>query len=266
MQERTYATPGAALDELVRIMDRLRDPGGCPWDREQTLDSLRPFLVEEAAEVLEAMDSGDLSHLAEELGDLLLQIVFQSRIGREKGVFSITDVIAGINRKMVSRHPHVFEDNPSMTAAEVQANWEVLKAAEKPGVRHGALGKLPPALAALQKAQKTGQRAARADFDWPDVAGVMAKVHEELGELEEEISTSPRAPERVEEEFGDLLFTLVNLARHLDIDSERSLSRAVGKFRQRFALLEEALAQRQKRLSDLSPAEKEAAWRRAKEK
>ncbi len=257
-------TAGEAFDELVRIMDKLRDPGGCPWDREQTHASLRKYLVEEAAEVLEALDKEDMPHLSEEMGDLLLQIVFHSRIAREDGHFDIVDVVGGINDKMTRRHPHVFGDVVYGDADEVLRNWEVLKAAEKPNAPKHPLGDLPPDLPALQRAQKTGGKAARHDFDWPDTAGVLDKVREELGELEQALAAETRDQNHVEEEFGDLLFTLVNLARHVDVDAERALSKGVQKFRRRFERLSEHLDARNLRLEDLTPEEKEAAWQTIK--
>jgi nucleoside triphosphate diphosphatase len=255
------STPAEAFSELLRIMDQLRDPGGCPWDREQTFASLRPYLVEEAAEALEALDAGDLPHFSEELGDLMLQIVFHARLGREAGAFDIVDVLQGISAKMIRRHPHVFAETQVADAAEVRLNWAALKAAESPGPKH-PLGRIPPALSALYKAQKTGDKAGAAHFDWPNAQAVLEKVREEVAELEAELEGGTR--EAVEDEFGDVLFSLTQLARHLHLDADRALDRAVEKFRTRFVALDALLAAEGRSLAEMDDAEKEAAWQAAK--
>lgn len=256
-------SPGEAFERLVTILDRLRDPGGCPWDREQTFDSLRPFLVEETAEALEALDARDFSHLAEELGDIALQIVFQARLAREIGAFDVVDVLARINEKMIRRHPHVFGSATASTAAEVLDRWDELKAAEGKSPP-GPLGKLPPDLSALVKAQKTGEKAAKLGFDWPDLAGVWAKAREEMAELEQAALGAEPGDTRMAEELGDLLFTLTNLARHLGIDADQALNRATQKFRRRFEVLVADMQQTGLALQELGAEEKEAAWQRAK--
>jgi MazG family protein len=230
---------GSTLVRLVGVMRRLLAPGGCPWDREQTFETLRKYVLEEACEVIDAIDSGNRDALREELGDLLLQVVFQAELLRAEGRFSIDDVIAGIVEKLVSRHPHVFGDVKADTADEVLTNWEKLKAKEKAG--RGILGGVPRSLPALVRVQRIGEKVSRVGFDWQDAAGSMAKVHEELGELEHAIA-SGTAKER-EEELGDLLFALVNLARHMDIDAEGALRGTIGKFVDRFAHVERRVAE-----------------------
>jgi MazG family protein len=249
--------PGEVFDQLVAIMDRLRE--GCPWDREQTFASLRPFLVEETAEALEALDNADWPHFCEELGDILLQVVFHARLGREAGGFDIVDVVNSINRKMVSRHPHVFGTSEAKTADEVLTQWEALKRAEKPQAEPHALRRLPPALPALQAAQKTSERAAKLGFEWPTEAELFAKLREELGELERAAT-----PETSDEELGDLLLAVVNLARRRNLDAEGALARATAKFRRRFEELTANLAQDGRTLEGLTDPEKRAAWARAK--
>ncbi len=261
-------SPGEAFARLVSIMDRLREPGGCPWDREQTFASLRRYLVEEAAEALEALDREDWPHFSEELGDLLLQIVFHGRMGAEAGLFDIVDIVEGISDKMTRRHPHVFGAGHAATAEEVHRNWERLKAAEKGGEQEEhPLGRLPPDLSSLQKAQKTGARAGATGFDWPDAAAVLRKVQEEMGELQAEMDAAPETPERrarMEEELGDVLFALGQLARHLDLDADRALNRGVLKFRDRYARMVRMLEGEGRSLEGMSDEQMEAAWQRAK--
>jgi tetrapyrrole methylase family protein/MazG family protein/ATP diphosphatase len=225
---------GTTLVRLVGVMRRLLAPNGCPWDREQTLESLRKYVLEEACEVIDAIDSKDRDGLREELGDLLLQVVFQAELLRTEGKFAIDDVIAGIVEKLVSRHPHVFGDVEANTADEVLTNWEKLKAKEKKG--RGILDGVPRSLPALVRAQRIGEKVSRVGFDWPDARGSITKVHEEIGELEIAMH-SGTAAER-EEELGDALFAMVNLARHLDVDAEGALRRTIDKFRERFAHVE----------------------------
>lgn len=251
-------SPGHVFEQLVAIMDRLRE--GCPWDREQTFASLRPYLVEETAEALEALDNADWPHFCEELGDILLQVVFHARMGREAGAFDVVDVVESINRKMTARHPHVFGASDASTAEEVLKQWEELKRAEKPHEESGhALKHLPPALPALQAAQKTSERAAKRGFEWPSDAELDAKVREELAELAAAVT-----PEASDEELGDLLFAVVNLARRRNLDAEGALARATAKFRRRFEVMSAALAREGQTLETLSDGEKRAAWDRAK--
>ncbi len=226
---------GATLVRLVGVMRRLLAPNGCPWDREQSLETLRKYVLEEACEVIDAIDSGDREALREELGDLLLQVVFQAELLRKEGRFAIDDVVSGIVEKLVSRHPHVFGDVKADTADEVLTNWEKIKAKEKQG--RGILGGVPRSLPALVRAQRIGEKVSRVGFDWKDDRGSMEKVREELGELERAIASGD--VDAKEDELGDTLFALVNLARHLDVDAEGALRRTIDKFTKRFAHVEE---------------------------
>src|SRR5580700_4319575 len=225
---------GATLTRLVAVMRRLLAPDGCPWDREQSFESLRKYVLEEACEVIDAIDSGDRAALREELGDLLLQVVFQAELGRGEGKFAIDDVVAGIVDKLVHRHPHVFGDLDAKDADAVLRNWEKLKAKEK-GER-GILGGVPRSMPALTRAQRIGEKVARVGFDWADARGSRAKVAEELEELDRAIASAVAAD--VEEEMGDVLFALVNLSRHLKVDAEGALRRTIDKFTTRFAHVE----------------------------
>jgi tetrapyrrole methylase family protein/MazG family protein/ATP diphosphatase len=225
---------GATIVRLVGVMRRLLAPDGCPWDREQSFETLRKYALEEACEVIDAIDSGDRAALREELGDLLLQVVFQSELARREGSFAIDDVVAGIIDKLVKRHPHVFGDLEARDADEVLSNWEKLKAQEK-GER-GILGGVPRSMPALTRAQRIGEKVSRVGFDWEDQRGSRAKVAEELGELDRAMDQgNARA---IEEEMGDVLFALVNLARHLGVDAEGALRRTIDKFSTRFAHVE----------------------------
>jgi len=226
---------GATLVRLVGVMRRLLAPNGCPWDREQSLETLRKYALEEACEVIDAIDSGNRDALREELGDLLLQVVFQAELLRKEGKYAIDDVIAGIVEKLVSRHPHVFGDVKADTADEVLTNWEKLKAKEKQG--RGILGGVPRSLPALVRAQRIGEKVSRVGFDWADSRGSFDKVHEEIGELERAIASGEANAK--EEELGDALFALVNLARHMEVDAEGALRRTIDKFMTRFSHVEE---------------------------
>lgn len=223
---------GQSYPELVRLMQRLLAPDGCPWDREQTLLSLRKYVLEEACEVIDAVDSGDPAQLVDELGDLALQVVFMGELGRQQGNFGPDDIVRAIIQKLVRRHPHVFGDVEVENSEEVLVNWAKIKAGEK---ERGVLTGVPRSLPALQRAQKIGDKVSRVGFDWPDGQGSREKVSEELAELDAAFGESQ---ERAEEEFGDLLFALVNLARHRGIDAELSLRRASDKFTERFAHVE----------------------------
>ena len=231
-----------AFAELLKIMDRLRDPGGCPWDREQTYATLRNYLLEECYEVVEALDAGDRDGLREELGDLLFQIVFLSRLAKEEGAFTAEDVAAGIAEKMVRRHPHVFGSDRADTSEEVLRNWEEIKRKEKGETSSGrsVLAGIPRGLPALLKAQRLGPKAARVGFDWHRDVDVLDKIDEEVGELRR--AAEARRPEDVREEFGDLLFSLVMLARRLEVDAEEALEKANRKFQARFHEVERRLA------------------------
>ena len=235
-----------AIDRLLEIMMRLRDPvAGCPWDLQQDFRSIAPHTLEEAYEVADAIERGDLLALRDELGDLLFQVAFHSQLASERGVFGFDDVVDAICDKLTRRHPHVFGGVPVADAAEQSRVWETLKAGERKalGQGNGALDGIPMALPALSRARKLGRRAADAGFDWPDASGPRAKIDEELAELDRVIDHDKNAG-RMEAELGDLLFSVVNLARHLDIDPERALRRANERFERRYAHLEQALAAR----------------------
>jgi tetrapyrrole methylase family protein/MazG family protein/ATP diphosphatase len=225
---------GKTLDRLVGVMRRLLADDGCPWDREQSFESLRKYVLEEACEVIDAIEGGNRAALREELGDLLLQVVFQAELGRREGTFAIDDVVASIVDKLVHRHPHVFGDVEAKDAKEVLSNWEKLKAKEKAG--RGVLEGVPRSLPALTRAQRVGEKVARVGFDWEDADGSLKKVHEEVSELAEAAKAKDAAA--VEEELGDALFALVNLARHVDVDAEGALRRTIDKFTRRFSHVE----------------------------
>lgn len=225
---------GSTLPRLVGVMQRLLAPGGCPWDREQSLESLRKYVLEEACEVIDAIDSGRRDALREELGDLLLQVVFLAELARKEGKFAIDDVIEGIVAKLVNRHPHVFGNLTAKDADEVLRNWEKLKAQEK-GQR-GILGGVPRAMPALTRAQRIGEKVSRVGFDWKDARGSRQKVDEEIGELDRAVVSGDKAA--VEEELGDVLFAIVNLSRHVGVDAEGALRRTIDKFTTRFAHVE----------------------------
>jgi MazG family protein len=229
---------GATIVRLVAVMRRLLGPGGCPWDREQSLETLRKYLIEESCEVVDAIDSNDRASLREELGDLLLQIVFQAELTRAEGAFGIDDVVAGIVDKLVARHPHVFGAVSVANADDVVKNWEKLKADEKArrGIAGGILSGVPRSMSALTRAQRIGEKVARVGFDWPDASGSRAKVGEELQELDRAIASGDARD--TEEELGDVLFALVNLARHVGVDAEAALRRTSEKFVARFAHVE----------------------------
>lgn len=244
-------------------MHRLRGPGGCPWDREQTLDSLRTFLVEETYEVLDALDGGSAEAHREELGDLLLQILFQAELRSERGEFDIEAVIAGIHDKLVRRHPHVFADARAASAAEVLDQWEQLKAREKEGTdRPSLLDHVPAQLPALLRALRLTEKAARVGFDWEAAADLRAKLLEEVAEVDEAIAGGQAA--EVREELGDLLFVMANWARRLGVDPEDALRRANRKFERRFRAVEEAVVASRRRVADVGLAELDRLWDEAK--
>jgi tetrapyrrole methylase family protein/MazG family protein len=248
---------------LRRIMEQLRGPEGCPWDREQTLESLRTYLVEEAHEVIEAIDSGSSEALREELGDLLLQIVFQARVAEEDGAFDIESVMKGIGDKIVSRHPHVFASGRLDNADQVLQQWEQLKADERRGRKDASMfAGVPDALPALLKAMRVSSKAARVGFDWSDAAGVWSKIEEEMSELGQAVRSGDR--DAVAEEIGDLLFTIANLARHEEVDPEQALQAANRKFIERFRYVEEAMARDGIRPAPGQRDRMEALWVEAK--
>src|SRR5205823_6645073 len=234
-----------------------RSPGGCPWDREQTNESLLPALIEEAYETAEAARAQDDAHFREELGDLLLLVVMHAQIARETDRFDIEEVIGQVSDKLIRRHPHVFGTGEARDAGAVLKQWEAIKREEKNANLH-YLASLPKALPALVRAQKAQSKAARINFDWTELGGVMAKVEEELGETKEAIRSQQQ--ERIEDEIGDLLFAVVNLARKCKIDAESALQSAIEKFARRFNFVEDELRTRRKRLGDVDLAEMDAIW------
>jgi tetrapyrrole methylase family protein/MazG family protein/ATP diphosphatase len=256
---------GAPIDRLLAIMARLRDPvTGCPWDQEQTFATIAPYTVEEAYEVADAIERGDLADLKDELGDLLLQVVFHSRIAEEAGAFAFDDVARAINDKMIRRHPHVFGDSAYASLADQKAGWETLKAEERgrKGRAQSLLDDVPVGLPALTRAVKLSKRAARVGFVWPSVTEVMAKLHEEVAELEAELAAGD--VEKARQEMGDVLFVVANLARTLDVDPEDSLRFANAKFARRFRHIEARLAERGKTPEESDLAEMDALWDEAK--
>ena len=254
----------ADLDALAQVMARLRDPQtGCPWDREQTPLTLRKYILEEAYEVVEAIDSGSPAKLSEELGDLLLQVVFHAQLASETGAFALPEVTRRIVEKLIRRHPHVFAAVTVSGSDEVLTNWEQIKRGE-PGYedRMSILDGIPPALPALMRASEVSKRVVKVGFEWPDVSGVLDKVEEEIAELRAEISAGQT--DRAGDELGDLLFTLVNVARQLQIDPEDALRRMTRRFASRFQFIERRAAETGRAVSDLPLAEMEAVWQAAK--
>lgn len=281
-------------------MARLRAPGGCPWDREQTFDSIKPYTLEETYEVLEAIDHRDWDELSGELGDLLLQVLFYSEMSKEQGTFTIDEVLDKLSGKLIHRHPHVFGDVQADTAAEVVRNWEAIKAEEKkkrleagggkaakqPEPPESVLGGISPAMPSLLEAHKLSSRAAHVGFDWPNVEGLFDKLREEADELRNELREFPapgprpeargiagsgrtQVPEelraRLEEEVGDLFFVLVNIARYLSVDPESALKKTNRKFRRRFQWMEQRLRESGRRPEQATTEELESLWQQAKE-
>jgi MazG family protein len=266
---------GPKFEKLVDIMATLRGPNGCPWDKQQDFNSLKPMLVEEVYEVLEAVENNDFEGLSEELGDLLLHVLFNAQLAKESGRFDIDTVIDQISGKLVRRHPHVFGDESASTPEEVIKNWEAIKAQEKAQKlkdrtpeQRSLLEGIPSKLPAFHEAHQISSRAARVGFDWPDVEGIFDKLQEEVQELKEVISTESdgNKRERLEDEIGDMLFVIVNIARYLKIDSESALKRANRKFKTRFQFMEKQLAEQGKTLDTTSLAEMESLWQKAKER
>lgn len=259
------AETAAALQHLLDIMARLRDPdGGCPWDLEQDFASIAPYTIEEAYEVADAIERGNLSELRDELGDLLLQVVFHARMAEEQGEFAFRDVAAAISDKMVRRHPHVFGTAEERDAATQALAWEAQKQAERAagGSDPSALAGLSRNLPALTLASKTGKRAAGVGFDWPNVRGVLAKIREELDEVEAALAAGTAAQR--DEELGDLLLAVTSLARHLEVDPEQALRRADSKFSRRFRALEQSLREAQLDWTECSAAELDTRWEHIK--
>ena len=255
----------AGLERLLEIMARLRAPDGCPWDREQDFATIAPYTVEEACEVAEAIAAGDTEGLRDELGDLLLQVVYHARIAEEAGLFAFDDVVGAIADKMVRRHPHVFGTEPGGARAHPDdVDWEALKAAERAErgeLRESALDGVAAGLPALARALKLTERAARVGFDWPEAAQVLDKISEEAAELTAELG-GPRA--RIEAEYGDLLFVMVNLGRHLGLEPEGALRRANAKFERRFRTVETRLREEGRRPEEAGLAAMEAIWQAVK--
>jgi nucleoside triphosphate diphosphatase len=293
------STTGERFERAVEIMTRLRAPDGCPWDREQTFDTIKPYTLEETYEVLEAIDNRDWPELTGELGDLLLQVLFYSQMAKEAGHFSLDDVLDKLSNKLVHRHPHVFGDVKADTPAEVLRNWAALKAQEKkgeekkkqsdaipsetnPSVLAGVSSKMP----ALSEAYKLSSRAATAGFDWAEIEGLFAKLEEETAELREELKTAPRSAkekptvpgvagsgkpqlpadlrERIEDEVGDMFFVLVNIARYLSLDPESAMRKANRKFKRRFQWMEQRLAAAGEPIQNATADELESLWQQAK--
>ncbi|MFI4964802.1 MAG: nucleoside triphosphate pyrophosphohydrolase [Caulobacterales bacterium] len=267
----TRAAPPETLrptDRLLAIMARLRDPvDGCPWDQQQTFATVAPYTVEEAYEVADAIQRDDLSDLKEELGDLLLQVVFHARMAEERGAFAFDDVAGAINDKMIRRHPHVFAEETYASLAHQKEGWEALKAAERAGKQGDGrvaslLDDVPVSLPALTRAVKLSKRAAGVGFVWPTVQEVMAKLHEEVGELEVEIAAGDL--EKARQEMGDVLFVVANLARTLEVDPEDALRFTNAKFARRFQYIEKRLGERGKTPEQSDLAEMDALWDEAK--
>jgi MazG family protein len=252
-------TPCEEFERLINIMARLRAPGGCPWDREQTFDTIKPYLLQESYEVMDAIDRRDWKELTGELGDLMLQAVFFSQMAAEEGHFTIGDALRSINEKLIRRHPHVFGEENAATAGDVLKRWDEIKASEKGKKPQGLLDAVPRALPALVEAEQISTRAANKGFDWRNVNEVLAKLDEERAELAAAGSQS-----EFEDELGDMLFTIVNLARFLKVDPEQALRRTNAKFRQRFAHVEQGVAASGKTWKETPVEEMEAYWQAAK--
>ncbi len=251
------------LKKLVDLMARLRGPDGCPWDRKQTTESLKPFLIEECYEVVDALDEGDADKVKEELGDLLFQIIFHARIAEENGDFTIWDVISANVEKMTRRHPHVFGDEKLTTDKEVLANWEEIKKKEKGyEQRKSILEGVPKSMPSLIRAHRLQERAARVGFDWNKIDEALPKLDEEIAEFKESLKSENAA--RIEEELGDIFFMLVNLSRFLEVDPEEALRKTIGKFIRRFRYIEENAADAGKSLNDMTLDEMEKLWQESK--
>jgi MazG family protein len=254
------SSAGAKFERLVEIMARLRSPEGCAWDREQTFDSIKPYTLEETYEVLDAIDERDWAGLRDELGDYVLQAVFYAQMAQEQGLFSIADALDAINAKLIRRHPHVFGDGAARTPEEIKKRWDEIKQEEKAGAApQGLLEGISRRAPALVEAQQIASKAAGVGFDWPDVNGVYAKLDEEIAELK-----AAAHPESVEDELGDLLFVVVNLARFLKVDPEQALRRANRKFRRRFGEVEARMTEQGRTWAESSLDEMEAWWQEAK--
>lgn len=253
---------GKKFEELVEIVEKLRGPDGCPWDREQTNQSLLPYFIEEVYELIESVDEENWETVKEELGDLLLHMVFQASIGEDEGKFKLADSLTNVNEKLVRRHPHVFGNAKADAAFHAKQNWEAQKHKEKG--RKSRLDGVPKNLPALVRAQRLQQKASYAGFDWDEVEQVWDKVHEEIQELKD--AQSNEAKDHIAEEIGDVLFAVVNLARYLEIPAEDALRKTNQKFTSRFSKVEEGIKAQGKELEDASLEEMDAIWEKAKEK
>ncbi|HOJ88034.1 MAG TPA: nucleoside triphosphate pyrophosphohydrolase [Pseudothermotoga sp.] len=249
---------GERFEELVCLMQKLRSERGCEWDRQQTHNSLKSYLIEETFELIEAIDQQDDEKMKEELGDVLLQVVFHSQIASERGAFEIEDVVESLNKKLIRRHPHVFGDSPGYSYQQ----WEKIKSQEKGEEKPSNIGKINHALPALSLARRIQENAAAVGFDWPDVSGALQKVDEEIQEMKEVMKADRKA--KVEEELGDLLFAVVNVARFLDLDPEVALRKATEKFVRRFQVVEEFVRARGLDMKKLSLAQLDALWEEVK--
>lgn len=262
---------GEEFTALVELISRLRAPGGCPWDREQTHESLKPMLLEEAYEVVEAIDDGDDDEFKGELGDLLLQVVFHSQIATEENRFNVAEVIERISSKMIHRHPHVFGEDTAQTSGDVLRNWEAIKEAEleakgKRADEGSMLDSVSTRLPAVMEAFQMTTKVSRVDFDWPDVASVLEKLDEEVEELKQAVGDEPPSHKEIAGEVGDLLFVAVNVARLLGIDPESALKGSNRKFRRRFRYIEDRLREQGRKPADSDHIEMDALWDEAKEK
>jgi MazG family protein len=260
-------TAGSSFPRLVEVMARLLAPDGCPWDREQTLETLKPFLVEETYEVIDALERGDIADHREELGDVLMQVVFHAAIRQAEGLFTIDDVVTTIVEKLVRRHPHVFGapgESDAKTAGEVLTQWEQIKKKEKAATGARTLDGVPRALPSLARAQKLGSKAGRVGFDWGGWQGSLAKVREEVAEVEELAQAGQVATPSTHHEIGDLLFAVVNLARKLEVDAEAALADASTRFARRFEFIEDRLRERGRSPSESNLDEMDSLWNDAK--
>ncbi len=275
MAENSREKKNAAFERLETIMERLRAPGGCPWDREQTLESLRPYIIEEAYELVEAIEKQEEKGIVEESGDLLLQVFFIAQIAREAGAFDMGDVLQRISEKLERRHPHVFGEIRVDSSEEVTRNWERIKAEER--AEKGApqdrepvsmLSGIPRSMPSLLRSFEMQRRAAKVGFDWPqgDVSPVLEKVKEEIREIEQVLAMAPENSEELENEVGDLLFAVVNLGRHLGVNSELALQKGCAKFLRRFAAIEREVARKDRPWEEYSLEELDRLWARAKER
>lgn len=266
MPKKTTSAQRDWFQELIDIIAQLRSENGCPWDRKQTHQSLRRYMIEETAEFLEALDARDYPGMVDELGDVLLQIILHAQIAKEQGHFTAQDIAQGICEKMIRRHPHVFGQSEVDNAEQVVQLWEQIKQQERqdPSKSRGILDGVPTHLPALHRAYKIQKKASRVGFDWPDVTGVVAKVYEELDEVQQ--AMAGQNSQAVSEEIGDLLFAVTNLGRFLGHFPEESLHRAIAKFERRFSHIEASLKQQKKRMEDCSLEELEALWQAAKDK